>query len=55
MTLTPDEQLIINLHRDMVNNGRYGEFTPKYEAGKLVTIKKGETLKPGNNNGGKKK
>ena len=43
-TLTEQELLLLAQHRDMVVNGRYGELTARYKAGRLVEVKKGETL-----------
>jgi len=51
--LTPDEQFLLQNHRDMVDNKRYGEVISRYEAGKLVLANKNEKLLPpgGNGNG----
>lgn len=42
--LTEQELLLLAHHRDMEANGRYGELMAKYEAGRLVTVKKAETI-----------
>ena len=55
LTLTPDEEFLLQNHRDMVANKRYGEVISKYEAGKLVMAGKNEKLiPPGVNGNGKK-
>ena len=49
--LTPDEQFLLQNHRDMVANKRYGEVISRYEAGKLVMAGKNEKLLPPGSNG----
>jgi hypothetical protein len=34
------------LHREFVTNKLYGEITTKYEAGRVVLLKKTESIKP---------
>lgn len=46
MTITPDEQFILEHHREMVNNKRYGSIILKYDCGKFGFVKKEEILKP---------
>jgi len=41
-----DSVFIRENHEDMVTNRRYGKLTIQYEAGRVVVIKKEETLKP---------
>jgi hypothetical protein len=54
-SLTPDEEFLLQNHRDMVANKRYGEVVAKYEAGRLVMAGKNEKLiPPGANGNGKK-
>jgi hypothetical protein len=42
--LTEQEVLLIAQHRDMEANGRYGELTAQYKAGRLVGVKKMEDI-----------
>lgn len=54
--LTEQELLLLAHHRDMVDNGRYGDLVVMYKAGEPVEIKKAERilLKSDNGRGPKK-
>lgn len=51
--LATDEKLILDHHRDMQENRKWGTLTLQYQDGELVVVSKNETFKPKNGNGKK--
>jgi len=49
--LTEQEILLLAHHRDMVDNGRYGELAARYKAGRLVEVSKSERILVESDNG----